>query len=552
MEASLINGDGKFDNIREQVVGNEARILMASIADSPEEEIATGFPYKDAAGQADFHVVREGIIEDVDYSDPNNPTIRAIDRRSDWSQKISPNLMTVAEYANLEDKNINKRKPLIIGQVSGTECIRLEPKPGSSTNTDFLICDTSVGSISTVTDIYFDGKISGSDVDRVLTGGEYSVNLNTGILTVNNYDTGNAYFYGNVTTLTETVEITLFLLDEYANFAYIPSNFNKNEIENIRALDYETHVYINKSGKELFKVIERLMMDIQVDFFQQGSILTMRKSNEERASVEDVPLYQITDNPAGWVSDRTDTVKTISVSYDQDYRLKSGTVYFDGSKEDDALDANLKAIDKPFETNLISESDIIEIYDEYYTRFTAPSRTVTVNRVVPFSAGLTDFVTFKVTRQNDIDGDTDVFPRGIYKIVSIDQNANTAEIIYFSDRPEPFYSQGTYAGAKNISIFEETTTLGGGSAVYVDPSYLFVSSPPYVDISSGYTQFPSRTPAYAFGAPDSNANNTPFDGFVSFRVAAFRTPAGSGGIASTSSFIEGSGNVSGQTQQAGE
>jgi hypothetical protein len=299
-----------------------------------------------------------------------------------------------------------------------------------------------------VTDIYFDGKISGGDVDRFLTGGEFSVDVSTGILTVNNYDTGNASFYGKVTELVETVEILLFLLDTYENFAYIPSNFNISEVEVVRALDYQAHVYITKTGKELFKVIEKLVMDIQVDFFQQGSVLTMRKSNEERASSEDVPLFQITDNPAGWVSDRTDTVKTIAVSYDHDYRLKAGTTYFDDTNEEAALTSNLKAIDKTFETNLISESDIIEIYDEYYTRFTAPSRTVTVNRVIPWMAGLTDFVTFKVTRQSTIDGDTDVFPRGIYKIVELDQNSNRAEIIFFSDRPEPLYSPGRAAGRR--------------------------------------------------------------------------------------------------------
>ena len=52
--------------------------------------------------------------------------------------------------------------------------------------------------------------------------------------------------------MTETVEITLYLLNKYENFAYIPSNFNKNEIEQIRALDYLTHVYVTTKGKELF------------------------------------------------------------------------------------------------------------------------------------------------------------------------------------------------------------------------------------------------------------------------------------------------------------
>lgn len=504
VNASILNGDGEFDNIRDNVTGNEARVLIAHIADSPEEEIATGFPYKIRADRSDFNVVREGIVEDVDYSNPNRPVIKAIDRRSDWSQTIGENLLNTTDFPDLEDNLIDKRRPIIIGTVQGTKCVRVEPKPTSAANTDFLVCDTTIGDIDLVDGIYFDGKISGTDVDRFLTSGEYSLNTSTGILTVNNYSSGNAYFYGTAAGMNNPVEIILFLLQEYAGLSYIPSNYNLNEIEQVRSLGYHTHVYIDEKGEQLFKTIEKLILDIQIDFFQQGSVLTMRKGNEERASTEDIPVEQITDNPAGWVNDRTDTVKTISVGYNRDYRLDSFETYYDATKEQEAIDGNLKAIDKVFETNLTDAGDVQTIYDEYYSRFTAPSRTVTINRTWPFKAGLTDFVTFKVARQG-LDGEKKVFERALYKIVQLNQNNNTAEIVYFSDRPEPYYSPG-------LAAF--------------------------------------RRPAFA--APTVVPVFIPYSGSPAFRYAAFRRAASPGGAYALFDPVSGSGYRAGIYQQIGE
>ena len=551
IEATINNGDGAYDNIRESVTGNEARVLIAYISESKEEEIETGKPFKIRAESSDFEIVREGIVEDVDYSDPNRPVVRAIDPRADWTQKIGTSLLTVAEYPNLEDKYVDKYKPLLIGQVNGSTCIQLEPKPVSASPIDFLVCDTTVGNIEAVDDIYFDGKISGADVDRVLTGGEYSLNISTGVLTINNYNSGKAYFYGRVSDLTETVEITLYLLNEYANLAYIASNFNYNEIETIRALDYTTHVYIDEKGDKLRDVIQKLISDIQVDFFQQGSVLTMRKSNVERPSVEDVPYWEISDNPAPWVDDRTDTVKTIAIGYNRDYRQDTFDTYYDSSQEQEAIDNNRKAVDKSEVTNLTTRTDVAEIYDEFYDRFVVPSRTITINRLRPFTAMLTDFFTHKV--QRILPGSKQpVFERGLYKITAIDQNAGTAEAVYFSDKPEPYISTGRAAGVRNWSTVEDGYTVVGGKAVYADGSYIFPGDTPTIKEGLVITQRSTRTRGHAFGAPNSNRALEPFSGIPAFSRAAFRTPAAQGGLAVGLAPVPSSGNVAGITQQVGE
>ncbi len=545
LEATINNADGEYDTIRDEVTGNEARVLIANLSESLEEEQETGFPYKSRADRSDFEPIREGIIDDIDYSDPSFPAINAIDPRSDWTQTIGTTLMTTDDYPNLDSSYENSRKPVIIGTVKGTECIPLQEDPDTATDSEFLICDTSLGNIQAVDNIYFEGTINSVDVDRYLTSSEYEVDLTTGVLTVYDFEDGDAYFYGTVTELSETVEILLFLLEEYQGLSYITSNFNMTEMDAIAALSYTTHVYIDEDGEELSDIIEKLVTDIQCDFYQQGSVFTLRKGNEERASREEIYTYEISDNPAGWVNDRTDTVKTISVGYNRDYRLETYDKYYDDSQEQTAYDNNRKAVDYETETNLISALDVAEIYDEYYNRFIAPSRVVTINRLLPFTAGLTDFVTFTVER-NTTDGVKGIFERGIYKIIELDQRSNTAEIVYFSDSPEPYTMIGLAAG--------RTPAFAAPTAQVI--SYPYSGKPAFgapkvesvAGMASGSVAF--RHAAFRYHA---GAVPTPSSAYVLYGGnAAFRRPASPGGAYIVSNPVAGSGYRAGYTRQIGD
>jgi len=433
LNASIDNSDGKFDSIRTDITGNTARLLIADISDSPEEEIATGFPFKLAADPEDFNVVRQGIVEDVDYSDPSSPAISAIDIRSDWTQTIAPDLLTTTEFAGLPDKFVNARKPFLIGAVDGAKCIPLRAN-GAAASFDYFITDIQYGDIQSVSQVYFKGEISGTKEDRFLTGGEYSVNLSTGIITINNVNKGDVWVYGIFTAMSETVEIILFLLNEFAGVAYIDSNFNKTEVEIVRDLDYSTHVNIDTSGLELFEVIQKLADDIKIDLFQQGSVLTMRAANTIRSVTEEIPQHEFVLNPPPWSNNRTDTIKSITVEYSHDYRTDLSLKYFDDSEQTTALDNNRKAIDQNFNTNLTVLSDVEEIYTEYYLRFINISRTVTIDRTIPFTAGLTDFISFSVIRKT-LDSEKEIFTNAIYKIISINNIDNTCEAVFFEDLP---------------------------------------------------------------------------------------------------------------------
>lgn len=433
LEVSISNADGTHDLIKENITGNNMELLIANISDSPEEAIETGFPYKLAAEPGDFVSVRTAVVEDVDYSDPDNPTIIGIDIRANWTQTIATDLLTVAEFAGLPDKFVNDRKPFLIGAVNGAKCVPLRAD-GSAASFDYLITDTQYGNIQSISDVYFKGEISGTKEDRFLTGGEYSVNLSTGIITVNNINKGDTWVYGVFTTMSETVEIILFLLLTFDNLAYLDSNFNKTEIEVIRALDYDTHVNITGKGVQLFKVIEKLCTDIQTDMFQQGDVLTMRAANTPRASVETIPNYQIIQNPPGWSTNRTDTIKTITVNYAQDYRTKLFETYYNNDNQQQAEDNNRKAIDQEFTINLTTIADIIEIYTEYYERFIDVPRVVTIDRTIPFMAGLADFISFPVIRKSVTDDtEKEIFVNALYKIIEINVIDNVIEAVFFED-----------------------------------------------------------------------------------------------------------------------
>ncbi len=479
LSASFTNADGKYDTARNDITGNLAEILIADLSDSPEEAVATGFPYKDKAEATDFKLVRQGLVDDISYTNPESPTVSAIDPRADWTQKIGTNLLTVAEFPNLPEKYINKRKQICIGDIKGVNCLALR-SDSTAADFDYHICDTSHGTIQSISSVYFNGQLdtgSGStEVDRYLLVSEYSVNLSTGIITIANCIKGTVWVYGTFTTMSETVAIILYVLDKYANLPYLSSNFNQTEIAKIKALGYTTHVYIDEKGKDLNQIIEKLVLDAQIDFFQQQGVYTMRQANEQRTVTETIESYQLFDNPPPWDDSRVQSIKTIAVTYGYDYRQKIGDLYYDESKQTQALLDNRKAIDETFSVNLTNATQVNSIYSEYYTRFVKLARVVTLNLTKPFTAGLTDFVSFPITRKGfGIGSKTEIteelktittgeqktittgvekaiaianvikipvptekiiFVNAVYKIIEINKGNNTAKVVYFADIPD--------------------------------------------------------------------------------------------------------------------
>jgi hypothetical protein len=472
LDVSIANADGNFDTLRLDITGNVAEILIADIADSPEEAIETGFEYKTVAEFSDFRVVRKSIVEDVDYSTPNEPTISAIDERANWTQTINSNLLTQTEFTGLPDKFNNKLKPILMGTVNGAKGIPLRAD-GSAASFDYFIHDVTYGNIQSISQVYFKGEISGVKEDRFLTGVEYSVNLTTGIITVLNVNKGDVWAYGVFTTLLEPVEIILYLLETFENIAYLDSNFNKASFEAIRALNYTTHVYIDEKGSVLSDVIQKLCSDIQVDMLQVGGVQKLLQSNVIGTVSEEIPTYQILDNPPPWNTNRVDTVKTISVGYNNDYRLSIAETYFNNDEETTAVLNNRKAVDKTFETNLTLEADVQAIYDVYYDRYIQTLRTLTINRAVPFTSEVGDFISLPVVRKSIEKGsdywyteeekaittgelktittgeqkilrartqkniavpvEKEIFADAIYRITSIDHIENVVECVFFQE-----------------------------------------------------------------------------------------------------------------------
>ena len=120
---------------------------------------------------------------------------------------------------------------------------------------------------------------------------------------------------------------------------------------------------------------------------QQEDVLTIRQSNVARLSSESIENYQIIDNPPKWDNNRTDTIKTITVNYDYDYREKLYNTYYDDSLLQFAIDENRKAVDESFNVNLVDSANVESIYTTFYSRFVKVPRTVTINRTFAFNSG---------------------------------------------------------------------------------------------------------------------------------------------------------------------
>ena len=464
---AIYNQDGRYDTIRDRAVGNNVRIYTVDVPTSPEEASAAGIPYKTNIGFNDLILRRFGKIDDVNYQNPDEPLIQASDIRFQWNQKIGTNIITATEYPTAREGALGKRKPLAYGTRREIPAFRLEDVPDGldSASIDFLICDTEDEPINSIASVYFDGSLFISServaTSRLLEASEYTVNLATGIINIPNYISGNVYCSGTFINRFEVVDLVTFLLSKYVGLSYVSFNYNIAAVEAIRALGIETSIYISESGEDLNTTIEKLVSDAQLLFYQKATLLTMAQANVMSTPVEEVFPWQFFRSPPGWQNNSLDTIKTISVDYDQSLRTDETVTYFDNSRETDAVRAELTATDKPFFVNLTNRAQIESIYGTYYERFATVIRTVSVRTILPLLvAGLGDFIILPVTRVFSLFNEKEIFPRAIYRIVEINYITDTISLEYYQDADITAYVQGFLGGSFLGGSFLGGTTIG--------------------------------------------------------------------------------------------
>jgi hypothetical protein len=440
MNIQIENGDGKYDNIDETVTGNGMRILIAYAEEGETVDID------------DFFLARYGFIDVVNNPDSNTISVLGSDPRAEWDTNVNPETFNLTDYPNINSKLVGKQVPLVIGEWEGI--------PGYQIDTeDFLVSSETYGDVLSIDKVYvFNGVINGVDVNRELTGGEFSTS--GGIITIPDYESGDVVADMTGVNITNIVEIIIFLIVTFQNIAYISSNWNLTEVNEVIAEDFAGHIYFGTKGTTVQSAVEKLLKSINARLLPLSGVLTIRRSNAART-----PLYEVRNEDLEKMPsisrDRVDTIKAISLDYNQNIYEDEFITFFDDSQIETAIANNRRSTQAFIETELTDADDAEQIAGEYYDRFIAVPEFLTMPYLKKIDFFISDFLTFELLRKKneyDFTDSTIVLDRADYEVISVDWINRTFGLLFFADNPRP-----TDAGVPDLlsSGILSTSVLGG-------------------------------------------------------------------------------------------
>lgn len=419
MSIDIENGDGIYDGIDETVTGNGMRILIAYVE---EGAIAT---------IDDFFVARYGFIDFVNNPDSNTISVIGSDPRAEWSENVNPETFNTTDYPNIDSKLVGKHIPLVIGTWEGIPGYQIDAE-------DFLVSSETYGAVSSIDKAYlYNGSINSVEVNRELTGGEFSVS--GGIITIPDYDSGDVVVDMTGIDITNVVEIILFLVDTFENLAFLSANWNIAEVNEVIAEDFTGHAYFDTSGTTVQVAVENLLKSINARLMPLGRSLTIRRASQIRDPLFEVRNEDLLRMPA-IQRNRIDSIKTISFDYNKNIHTGRYDTFYDNSLELTAIANNRKSVEAFFKTLLTTSTDAEQIAIEYYERFISVPPALSMPYIKSIEFFISDYLTFELLRKKNEFDFTDasvVIERADYEVIGVDWINRTFDLLYIQDNPRP-------------------------------------------------------------------------------------------------------------------
>ncbi|RKZ08418.1 hypothetical protein DRQ25_09105 [Candidatus Fermentibacteria bacterium] len=391
--------DGQYDNVRPQVIGQGGRILYG------ESEDKLTFD--------DLEVIRFGVVTNVSYPDGN--TLRAFieDPRKSWANKVNTETLNQTLWPNLDDKNVDKFIPLVIGTQDNVPTVQVD-------TTKFLFSTETYGDVTAST-VYVD-KVSTSFTDNL-----------DGTVTISGYTDGDVTIDAVGIDKGNIAEIVIWLLDEFIGLQYNTTNYNTTEVQEIIDAAYDGGIYFGTDGTSVQEAIDFLLGSINARIYTQSSKYTMRDLNDR------TPVYELSDDellkiPAPWEFDSKSFFSSIRVKYRKQWEEKEYYELFDNSKRSEALENN--AVEVPFEieTALRTSTNAQSIATQRYLRGILAQQLVHISLATSITAELYDYIYFTHNRRGV---STPITERAIYEVIAISKINKTMTLLYIEDSPAP-------------------------------------------------------------------------------------------------------------------
>jgi hypothetical protein len=274
------------------------------------------------------------------------------DVRKSLSMPVPPNVLTLADWPNLNPDNVNKPKPILYGTRRGIPMICLNEMDTGAAVFQFLVMDTEFHDVTAVSTVYVNGE--------ALTAGQWSLNASAGVITIN-----DEYCEDSLTDVTcdatganisNSLLVVRDLMLNYGNVQFIPTNYDIKEWNLATADAQAVGLYLDEQT-ELINAIEPCCVASDILFFSKdGGQYTARRYDENRAPrTTPIGADEWLDEPQ-IDCDWTKFLSSALVNYDEDLTTRKKRSYLNTVYEAEVFTRYKSKQTKSFDTILSSEA----------------------------------------------------------------------------------------------------------------------------------------------------------------------------------------------------
>ena len=398
---AFFNVDGRFDDIRPKIIGQNARVYLSET----EEEIEL----------EDLTLIRWGVTDSVKFTN-GEVQVTMADPRSYWSNKVDTGFLGTTEYPSIGDEYIDKYKPLCLGDqpIYNVPVVQI-------TGTTFLVSTTDFGATGSIIAAKLDGE--------TISPANYSYDAGTGVLTYATYSSGEIMVDLNPVDKGNLVEMLIWFLETFENIEYIESNFNLTEIEEVISASLSGSIYLNTDGVILSDILDQITRSANVRLLPQDSVYTIRDIRD-RTPIATLDSDVFTQSPNNWEYDDQEYFSSITCQYKKDWKESEYQTRHDDSREEEAYNNNGQYRVQEVPTLLIDSDDVDTWIATRYDRSVFAPVILKGLRILSSVMGysLLDYVIYMHKRNGK-----EILSAGVYEIISISKTKRILGLRYIEE-----------------------------------------------------------------------------------------------------------------------
>ena len=421
---ALLNPDGQYDNTRDDVLNQTAKVLMAEV------------PSNQPILIDDFVVIAQGNISDVSFPDAETAQVTVADIRSAWDDIIPATVYPVNYLGILdpESRLIDKNMPLVLGQCLKVPAYYI----GSDGSNDVFHVSyaTSDDPISAITSAYelIEGQYVALTINGVdLSNGTVSIQLDEAT------DQSKVFcdVVGRVAPSISVsdpvgntaIDMAVKIIAAWAQVPFITSYFNVGNITAVRdRRPYQISLAFPLGGVTMTEAIEQCTFSVNTVFYTNGQVLdiaemTVSTNNPKVVYVDDL----VNVPPIVW--DQQDYMSRISTEYSRDYGRDIPKTIADAQFEDSARSRYIFTKQYNFGTGLVLESDAQAIGFERYNWSVLMRPRIVLEFGGPMEIEFLDVVSFNYRQY-----DRQRLQPALYRVTSISRTRNSAELTFIENQ----------------------------------------------------------------------------------------------------------------------